>query len=48
MVHEGPFTVSLLDLVLCGVLVHSQHLVVIFPLAFLQLQLCILQEVLVF
>lgn len=48
MVHQGPFPVSFLDLILRGILVHSQDLVVIFPLAFLQLQLCILKELFVF
>lgn len=42
MVHQGPFPVSFLDLVLRGILVNPQDLVVIFPLALLQLQLRIL------
>lgn len=47
VVHKGPFAIGLFDLVLGGVLADPQHLVVIFPLALLQLQLCRLQQVLV-
>lgn len=47
VVHEGPFAIGLFDLVLGGVLADPQHLVVIFPLALLQLQLCRLQQMLV-
>lgn len=47
VVHEGSFAIGFFDLVLGGVLANSKHLVVIFPLAFLQLQLCHLQQLLV-
>ncbi len=47
VVHKGPFAIGLFDLVLGGVLADAQHLVVIFPLALLQLQLGRLQQVLV-
>ena len=48
MVHEGSLAVGLLDLVVGGVLADSEHLVVVFPLALLQLQLGGLQQLLVF
>ena len=48
MVHEGSLAVGLLDLVVGGVLADAEHLVVVFPLALLQLQLGALQELLVF
>lgn len=48
MVHQGPLPVSFLDLILRGILVNSQDLVVIFPLALLQFQLCVLEELFVF
>lgn len=48
MVHQGPFPVSFLDLILRCILVYSKDLVVIFPLTLLQFQLCILQELFVF
>lgn len=41
VVHQGPFPISFLDFILSGILVHSQNLVVIFPLILLQFQLCI-------
>lgn len=47
VVQQRPFAVGLLDLVLRGVLAHPQDLVVVFPLALLQLQLSPLQQLLV-
>lgn len=47
VVHKSSFAIGLFDLVVCGVLADPEHLVVIFPFALLQLQLCILQQVLV-
>lgn len=47
VVQQRPFAVGLLDLVVCGVLAHSEDLVVVFPLALLQLQLSPLQQLLV-
>lgn len=48
VMQESTFAVRFLDLVFRGVLLHAEHFVVIFPLAFLQLQLSRFQEVLVF
>lgn len=39
MMQESPFAIRFLDLLFCGVLIHAEHFVVIFSLAFLQLQL---------
>ncbi len=47
MVQKSPLAIGLFDLVVCGVLADPEHLVVIFPLALLQLKLCRLQQVLV-
>lgn len=47
VVQQRPFAVGLLDLVVCGVLAHPEDLVVVFPLALLQLQLSPLQQLLV-
>ena len=42
MMHKSAFSVGLLDLVLVGALVHTEDLVVVLPLALLQLQLGVL------
>lgn len=44
MVHKGSFAIGFFDLVLGGVLANPKHLVIIFPLALLQLQLRRLQQ----
>ena len=48
MVNEGPLSVRLLDLVLAGVLAHSEDLVVVFPLGFLQLEFGVRQKASIF
>lgn len=47
MVHQSSFAIGLFDLILRGILGNTEHFVVIFPLALLQLQLCCLQQMLV-
>ena len=44
MVDESAFPVGLLDLVLVGALVDAEDLVVVLPLALLQLQLGVLKR----
>lgn len=48
MVGQCPLPVSLFDFFVGGSLAHSEHLVVILALALLQLQLCLLHQLLVF
>ena len=48
MVGQCPLPVGLFDFVVGGSLAHSEHLVVILALALLQLQLCLLHQLLVF
>lgn len=38
---DGHFPVRLLDLLLAGILLHTQNLVVVFPLALLELEFCV-------
>lgn len=47
VVHQSSFAIGLFDLILRGILGNTEHFVVIFPLALLQLQLCCLQQMLV-
>ena len=48
MVLQRVFSICLLDLVVGGIFANSEKLVVVFPLAFLQLQLSLLQQPTVF